>query len=153
MTQPEMACLQSAEIALWSWWGSCRERVAAGCLRVLWWVGSALRKHFLQPPLKKKVWKNMLFYASLLKSMYVLEFLLLLWMLFWYSLHSVANNHQEMLKSQQSPCFLCVLLWNTEIMAVCLPCWFLWCIGLATLSPIYDNALRKKPFRSNKWLW
>lgn len=63
---------------------------------------------------------------------------------------SVANNYQEMLKIRESPGFLHILLWNTEIMALCLPCWFLQCIGLATLSPIYDNALREKPFGSNK---
>lgn len=71
-------------------------------------------------------------------------------MMFSYSLHSVANNHQEMLQIQPSPCFLRALLWNTEIMAACLPRWFLWRIGLATVSPIHDNALRKKPFRSSE---
>lgn len=107
-------------------------------------VGSALWKHFLQPLPKKMSEKTYYFILVCWK-----------WCIYWNSSdycewcsHSAAKSDQEMLKIQQSPCFLWLLLWNTEIMAVCSPC-----IGLATASPIYENASRKKPSRPNKWLW
>lgn len=58
----------------------------------------------------------------------------------------MADNHPEILKTFM----FCARVAMEHRNYGCLPCWFLWCIGLATLSPICDNAPRKKPFRSNK---
>lgn len=66
-------------------------------------------------------------------------------MILLYMLHSVANNPEEMLHIQISPCFLGVLLSNTEIITVFFtPSISLRCIGLVTILPTYDNALGKK---------
>lgn len=71
-----------------------------------------------RPSLQRKSLKSMSFGTSLLKRMGGLEFFLLLWMILLYMLHSVANNPEEMLHIQISPCFLGMLLSNTEIITV-----------------------------------
>lgn len=57
-------------------------------------VGSALRKHFLQP-LLKNVWKNTFFYTSLLKSVCILEFLWLLWVMFSFCGQEWSRNAEN----------------------------------------------------------
>lgn len=63
---------------LWPCWSSCREKAAAATSE-----GEISPKEALpSASALKNVWKNTLFYASLLKSVYILEFLSLLGVMF-----------------------------------------------------------------------